>query len=68
MKDVNMKTDLQKFQEFFDKMNIRYSTYRAGGNTYIDVDNIHLIHHDSASLSVCFDEDENFIEFETWGE
>ena len=59
-----MKTDWQKFRDFFDEMHIKHYTYKGD----IWVDDIHLLPNYGASLYIKFDNDGKFVEFETWGE
>ena len=69
-----MKTDLQKFQEFLDGMNIKYCIdtgidMSADKKRYvIGIDDVHLAAAWCPALNIVFDNDENFIEFEVWGE
>lgn len=64
-----MKTDLQKFKEFFDEMNIEYVISTGClGNKYIDVMSTHLADNYGATLFINFDKNEKFVQFETWGE
>ena len=64
-----MKTDLQKFQDLFDELNIEYGIWiGCTGNKYIDVNSIHLIDNYGATLYIRFDDNEKFVKFETWGE
>lgn len=57
-----MKTDLQKFKELLDEMNIKYGVY----NKNICVDEHHLSLSYLASLSIIFDDNGNFVEFDAW--
>lgn len=59
-----MKTDFQRFQDFFDEMNIKYDIYE--GRMWVD--DVHLAPNYSATLEIRFDNDGKFVEFETWGE
>lgn len=63
-----MKTDLQKFKEFFDEMNIEYHIYTDGDENYMWIDDIHLVHNYAATLKIIFNDDDEFVKFETWGE
>ena len=38
-----MKTDLEKFQKFFDNMNIKYSICTDEEESYMWIDDIHLV-------------------------
>ena len=65
-----MKTDLQKYKEFFDEMNIGYRIYKHekinATTLYIDRD---YIYQGSANvIAIRFNGDESFMEFEAWGE
>lgn len=59
-----MKTDMQKFKDFFDEMNIKYYTYE--GRMWVD--DIHLVDNYAATLEIKFDNNGKFVVFETWGE
>lgn len=64
-----MKTDLQKFQDLFDELNIEHKMLiMYTGDKYIDVNSIHLMGNYGAALHIHFNCDEKFVEFETWGE
>jgi hypothetical protein len=63
-----MKTDLQKFQEFFDEMNIKWHIYNNGYEQYMWIDDKHLCPHYGADLRIYFDDDDKFWKFETWGD
>lgn len=63
-----MKTDMQKFKEFFDEMNIEYHIYTDGDENYMWIDDAHLVLNYGATLKIIFDGDDKFVEFETWGE
>lgn len=63
-----MKTDLQKFQDLFDGLNIKYRTWIGRTEKYIDVHSIHLMDNYAATLYIWFDSDGKFVKFETWGE
>ena len=63
-----MKTDLQKFQDFLDEMNIKYHTYISEEDKYMWIDDIHLAVPYVSTLKIIFDNNDNFSEFEVWGE
>lgn len=63
-----MKTDLEKFQKFFDNMNIKYSICTDEEESYMWIDDIHLVPNYAATLKIIFNGDGKFVEFETWGE
>ena len=63
-----MKTDLQKFQDFLDKMNIKYHTYISEEEKYMWIDDTHLAVSYAPTLKIIFDNDDKFVEFEVWGE
>ena len=57
-----MKTDLQKFKDLFDEMNIKYHVYDKG----IWIDDEHLSLPYIESLNIIFDDNGNFVEFDAW--
>lgn len=57
-----MKTNLQKFKDLFDEMNIKYHVYDKG----IWIDDEHLRLPYIASLNIIFDDNGNFVEFDAW--
>lgn len=65
-----MKTDLQKFKDFFDELNIKYTmqynNYNHTESMYINSNYLYPCY--GATLSVNFNEDGEFIEFEAYGE
>ena len=65
-----MKTDLQKFKDFFDELNIKYTVqyndYNHTESMCIDSNCLYQCY--GATLYVDFNEDGKFIEFETYGE
>ena len=61
-----MKTDLQKFQEFLDEMNIKYHTYISEKDKYMWIDDTHLVVAYASTLKILFDNDDNFVKFEVW--
>ena len=63
-----MKTDLEKFQKFFDEMNIKYHICTDEEESYMWIDDIHLAPNYAATLQIIFNGDGKFVEFETWGE
>lgn len=63
-----MKTDLQKFKEFFDEMNIKYRIYTDEKENYMWIDDVCLTPNYGALLKIVFNRDGKFVEFETWGE
>ena len=63
-----MKTDLQKFKEFFDEMNIKCHIHITEYERYMWIDDVHLAPNYAASLYIRFNSDDEFVEFETWGE
>ena len=65
-----MKTDLEKFQKFFDKMNIKnhMCTCTDEEKSYMWIDDIHLAPNYAATLKIIFNGEGKFVEFETWGE
>jgi len=66
-----MKTDLQRFKDFFDEMGIEY---RIEVSDYVDIKTIiidkgYLSEGDYSSLSIDFNKyTENFIEFLPFGD
>lgn len=69
-KEDFIETDLQKFKDFFDKMNIEYKIeiYKNGKmGLIIDDKHVHYCWGNSVEIKFKID-DESFIEFETWGE
>lgn len=70
-----MKTDLQKYKDFFDDMNVKYEIdnveYEILGKKIneiklrIDANYIYQFYHNS--IAIVFDTDEKFIEFEAFG-
>lgn len=57
-----MKTDLQKFKDLFDEMNIKYHVYDEG----IWIDEEHLSLGFTASMDIIFDDNGNFVKFDVW--
>jgi hypothetical protein len=63
-----MKTDLQKFKEFFNEMNINYHIYTDEDESYMWIDDAYIAPNYCALLKIIFNSDGKFVEFETWGE
>lgn len=64
------KTDLQKFQDFFDDMNIQYKiAEHAGGILELFIETKHIYQQYGNGVSVVFRKSTGkFIRFEGWGE
>lgn len=63
-----MKTDLNKYKYFFNEMGIDYQVITHEHQIELRVDDKHIFHGYGNQLSVCFDLEEKFVEFEAWGE
>lgn len=63
-----MKTDLQKFKEFFDEMSIEYHIYTDEDESYMWMNDTCVAPNYGALLRIIFNSDGKFVEFETWGE
>ena len=64
-----MKTDLQKYEDFFDEMGIGYTiTKHENEMISMDIDREHIYYFYNNSLCIRFDDEENFVEFQAWGE
>lgn len=59
--------DLQKFKDFFDEMNIKYIE-RNGGNHCLSIHYSHICQSYGNAIDLIFDKNDNFIQFEAWGE
>ena len=67
--DFETVTDLEKFKAFFDEMNIKYiKRENNGGNHCISIHYSHIYQSYGNAIDLIFDKDDNFIEFEAWGE
>lgn len=66
--DDDEQSDFYLWQEFLDKMNIRYKIRFSDENRYL------YIHHENIkqvygnAIELIFNENGDFIEFEAWGE
>lgn len=63
-------TDLQKFKNFFDDMNIEYDvTEKSNGVKVLTINDKHIYYSYSNTIEVLFEpKHEDFIEFEALGE
>lgn len=69
-KEEDVITDLQKFKDFFDSMNIEYEikTYH-NGKTGLIIDEQHTNNCRDTSIEIKFNtNNESFVKFDTWGE
>ena len=65
-----MKTDLQKYKEFFDEMNVGYRIYKHEKINAITlyIDKGYIYQGSANVIAIRFNGDESFIEFEAWKE
>lgn len=71
-----MKTDLQKYKEFFDNMNIKYEVENVEYEILnkkikqikLYIDDNYIYQSYCNSIAIIFDTDEKFIEFEAFGD
>lgn len=65
-----MKTDLQKFQKFFNEMNIQYHIYtdEMRRRYIVSIDDVNLAVPWCSALNVLFDYNESFINFEAFSD
>ena len=64
-----MRTDLQEYKNFFDKMGIGY-TIEKHENEMISlyINDEHIYYNYGNTICIRFDDEEDFVEFEAWGE
>ena len=66
---VMIKTDLQKYKDFFNEMKIGYTISKRHAEIIcIDIKEEHIYYSYGNSISIIFNNKEEFIEFEAWGE
>lgn len=64
-----MKTDLQKYKDFFDEMGVGYTVTKSKtGIIRLDINTNHIDYSYGNSITVVFDTDEKFGVFEAYGE
>lgn len=65
-----MKTDLQKYKEFFDEMNVEYMIRKHEKINAITlyIDSGYIYQGSANVIAIRFNGDESFIEFEAWNE
>lgn len=64
-----MKTDLQKYKDFFDEMGIRYKvTKHQNEMISLDINEEHIYYVYGNSICIRFNDEEEFVEFQAYGE
>ena len=64
-----MKTDLQKYKDFFDEMGIDYEVENTrSGLIRMSISRKHIFYSYGNSIYIMFDENEKFGEFQAWGD
>lgn len=63
-----MKTDLQKYKDFFDEINIGYKIKHDENHIFLCIGYKHIFHLYGNAIEIEFDENEKFICFHAWGE
>ena len=62
-----MRTDLQMYKDFFDEMGIDYEVYEdEDGSFSLEIDQKHMHYFYENVVTIEFDEDENFVEFQVF--